>query len=327
MGLHDSSSITPHASSEKSSISTTKKKSSNIRIKKESSKDVSHLINEFYGGSDFHSVGFWRLNKDNAKTACENLVEELLAFTRAPIEFRPPQPRTDEEARLCVERRLSSLKEGLIEGSEPKRMKGTILNIGCERSATTLCLIKYFPPAAITQITADRKELDACRRDIPGVKSLCMKLPKLKFPANFFDYVICVEGPGRFGRMNLLREALRVLKPEGYLLCSDILYAEKVRRRKIPWTRKDSVQNPENFSTLMLGLGYKDVRVVDATSKCWIPFYEHSTKYFRMKVLSGEIEEEKLKELRENLPGAGIPVSYYVLVSARKAANGEAPSA
>ncbi len=151
---------------------------------------IDSIINQFYGGCSFQNVGFWNVGVPNAKIACENLIDEILAFI-------------------------------------PEK-KGALLEIGCGLGATTQYLSKYFSPESITAITNDKKDLQNCRKTAPGVKFICRNLPKLKLPIESVSFVIWIKGWQQLcPRDSLLRETFRVLKPGGRFVCFDVLPAAK----------------------------------------------------------------------------------------------------
>src|SRR5262245_5284382 len=41
---------------------------------------TSPLLREFYGGSDYFNLGYWRRETVDQKEACDNLVDKLLEF-------------------------------------------------------------------------------------------------------------------------------------------------------------------------------------------------------------------------------------------------------
>src|SRR5271166_1338402 len=107
------------------------------------------------GHYDFHNYGYWLPNTRTRRTACENLMEELLSFI--------------------------------------PRKEGTILDVACGKGATTRHLLKYYAPEQVTGINISKKQLQRCRVNAPGCKFLMMDATALTFGDNCFDNVICVE--------------------------------------------------------------------------------------------------------------------------------------
>ncbi len=142
------------------------------------------LLGDYYDYSDFWNFGLWTEDTKSQKEACENLMEELLAFI-------------------------------------PEK-KGTILDVACGKGATTRHLLRYYAPEDVTGINISEEQLKRCRENAPGCTFLQMNAAALAFPDASFDNIICVEAACHFDtRADFLREACRVLTPGGRLVFSD----------------------------------------------------------------------------------------------------------
>ena len=241
------------------------------------------IIDQFYRGSRFRHVGFWQVGVQDARAACENLMDEILAFA-------------------------------------PEK-QGTLLEIGCDMGATTHYLSKYFPPEAITAITNDKKNLKICRKMAPHVKFLYRKLPKLKLPSELFDSAIWVKGWHHLGpRADLLRETFRVLKPGGRLNCFDALPIAKKESRvwKAVWSRDDSLKTLDEYRELLLATGFSDVRLIDVTNECLEGFREHTDRFLRLGRLSGAIDDTMVKHVKTYFQIDHTSFRQCLLISGRK---------
>src|SRR5262249_40919608 len=148
---------------------------------------------EFYGGSDFTNFGYWEPHIRTQKEACENLMEHLL------------------------------------EGIPGK--KGSILDVACGKGATTRYLLTYYRPDKVVAINISDKQLENARKNAPGVTFKKMSATELDFDDNSFDNIICVEAAFHFeSREDFLKEALRILKPGGRLILSDVLFRTRQAR-------------------------------------------------------------------------------------------------
>lgn len=241
------------------------------------------IIDQFYGGSGFRQIGFWKDGIRDAKTACENLMDELLAFV-------------------------------------PDK-KGTIVDIGCGLGATTRHLLKYFPPGDVTGITFDRKSLKACQKKCPGVRFLSMKLSKIKHPPVSFDVVTWNKGPGHRGSTRkLLEESFRLLRPGGQLVCFDYLDANATNLSL--WERMRFLERPvgtvDEYRDCVLAGGFHKVRIADVTVECLEGFRRHLGKYLAWKQLSHQIDKETSRRVEERLHMGKNSMGQCLLVSGHK---------
>lgn len=251
---------------------------------KENEKELlERLIDQFYGGSTFRHMGFWCEGIDNAKTACENLMDEILAFLA--------------------------------------EKKGTIIDIGCGLGATTQYLLKYFSPNAVWGVTNNKTDLDVCQKTVPHVKFVYRKLPKLKVPEESFDFVIWVKGLHQLcARQELIKEAFSILKPGGRLVCFDMLYTmiQKGRILKNIWNFEHSVRTVDEYRDLLLSAGLNIVQLKDVTSECLEGFRKHVGRYFGLKKLSGEIDHETFQNIEGYLLKTETPIRHCLVISGYK---------
>jgi ubiquinone/menaquinone biosynthesis C-methylase UbiE len=237
-------------------------------------------IRQFYGGNGFRHFGYWAVGVNDAKSACECLMDEILALI-------------------------------------PEK-KGTILDIGCGRGETTRYLQKYFACEAITGITAQKKYLSECRSTLPDATFNYQRLSKLKLPAGSFDTVIWVKGLDTLGeRRKLIRESYRVLKPGGRLVFFDMLPATKTKRPAL-FALMEKLQTPEAYHALLHTCGFQVDQQIDVTAETFEGFLKYTTRYFELKHLSAEMSDAILLESKAYLLMENGPPRQCLLVSAGK---------
>ena len=246
-------------------------------------KSLETIISQFYGDSGFRHFGYWSTGVNDTKAACENLMDEMLAFI--------------------------------------SEKKGCIVDIGCSLGASTQYLLKYFPPEAVTGITSEKKFLEACRKTSSPIRFLYRKLPKLQLPTESFDFVIWMKGLDGLGaRQKLFRESFRILKPGGQLVCFDVLPAIKGASL---WTdilrRESAVTSLYEYRDLLIAMGFRDLRLVDVTTETIEGFHKSMTKYFELKKLCGELEDSTFQDVKSYLLPDKKSFRQCLLVSGFKA--------
>lgn len=239
------------------------------------------LTREYYGHSDFFNFGYWRPDTASQKEACENLLEELLATIPA--------------------------KDGLI------------LDVACGLGATTRHLLRYYDPSAVIGINISRPQLRTSTQNAPHCSFFQMNATHLAFDDNSVDNIICVEAAFHFEtRTAFLREALRVLKPGGRLVLTDILipaWASRLNRR-LP--HSNWIGQPETYRQHFEDTGFKSVTVNDIRDASWGEFYNRAYAWRRDKYRTGEIPTVPyLGMVLRNFIG-NLGLKHYLLVSAQK---------
>ena len=235
----------------------------------------------YYEGSDFANLGYWRKDTRSQVKACETLMEKLLAG---------------------------------IPGK-----KGTILDVACGKGATTRHLLKHYPPEAVTGINISDKQLETCRRNAPGCTFLVMNATALQFADATFDNIICVEAAFHFNtREAFLREALRVLKPGGRIVLSDILSQRRIERSHKLRFEANYLRDLAAYRKLLVRVGFEDLKVIDVTPQVWEGFNLNVARYATRKMIEGEVDSGAYKMALGRLV-LGFPVvDYYLLAWAQK---------
>ena len=88
------------------------------RAKEDDEGVLERIVVDYFGGSGFYHFGFWREDIDDARTACENLMDEILTFI----------PNNN----------------------------GKVVDVDCGTGASTLHLLKRFPPESVLGIASSK---------------------------------------------------------------------------------------------------------------------------------------------------------------------------
>ncbi|MFZ2103687.1 MAG: methyltransferase domain-containing protein [Oricola sp.] len=242
----------------------------------------------YYGESGYYNFGYWAKGARTQGEACEALVDELSA--------------------------------GLPD-------KGRILDVACGLGASTRRLGEKHGPANITGINISAKQIADARQRAPSSEFAVMDATRLDFPDNHFDAVVCVEAAFHFDtRAAFLAEALRVLKPGGVLVLSDILL------RAVPdWFAAagqvppaNLVASVEEYRAGLEGAGFTDVEIRDETDACLNSFRRSLVAWPGAEYRAGrsKLDRRIATELVCRLVSGyfGLVCRTYLLVSAKKPA-------
>ena len=239
------------------------------------------VIRAYYGGTDFLNLGYWEEDTPDQKQACENMMEQLLAMI--------PQK------------------------------KGRILDVACGKGATTAYLLNYFPAENVNGIDISEKNMEFARQNAPGCEFQTMSATELNFPDNAFENIISVEAAFHFHtRETFLQEAMRVLKPGGRLVLSDILMSIEGERDVESRTELNYVKDLETYENILNHAGFDAVEVIDVTEQCWRRHFWHVVHYVHERFLHKEISWEQMKTHLHHTYRRAKYVDYYVLAAASK---------
>ena len=206
---------------------------------------------------------------------------------------------------------------------------GRVLDVACGAGASTRRLMDSYAPDMIVGINISEVQLEAARALAPQCQFVRMDAARLEFADSEFDAVICVEAAFHFKtREAFLREALRVLRPGGSLVLSDILFrgmaGPLASLFHVPQANRRA--GLADYGSLLKASGFDAVRVEDATDVCLRPFLRRLMAWPLAQRKAGA--STLAKAIRRSIGYAAVAGYFaavcenYVLASARKPDRG-----
>jgi len=236
---------------------------------------------DYLEGSGFANYGYWEPNTRSAREACELMMEHLVA--------RLPERR------------------------------GRVLDVACGLGATSAYLGRHFGPENVTGVNISQMQLDACRKRAPGSTFVLMDATRLELEPSSFDHVVCVEAAFHFDtRRRFLQQVLRVLKPGGYLMLTDMLHDRWGEKLNPLLHVQNHVADPEEYSRVLRETGFTEVRTDDVTEECWIRSNRHVVSYVTDQLHRGALDRESFNRLMTARLLRLVTTRYYLMAWARK---------
>jgi microcystin synthetase protein McyJ len=149
---------------------------------------------------------------------------------------------------------------------------------------------------------------------------MLMDAAGLGFGDSVFDAVVSVEAAFHFiTRCDFFAEAQRVLKPNGSLALSDILFGSREAARAFGAVTQDSTGDINAYRDRLVECGFGNVVIEEAIEPCWNAFWTRFEDWFE-----GERETLNLPCVESAMWAQLLPVlrqgavSNYLLATARK---------
>ncbi|MDB2407962.1 methyltransferase domain-containing protein [Jannaschia sp.] len=160
---------------------------------------------------------------------------------------------------------------------------GRILDVACGMGASTARLAEQFGPENVWAINISEMQIESTRKNAPGCTAMVMDAVDMTFEDGFFDAIECIEAAFHFDtRRAFLDEALRVLKPGGRMVASDVLMtsADRLDQHPIFPGSENHIATPEEYRALLEEVGFVDIAIRDARPEIWRGHFLHTVNGF-----------------------------------------------
>ncbi len=198
---------------------------------------------------------------------------------------------------------------------------GRILDVACGMGASTRRLLDFYPAENIWAINISERQLENTRRNAPGAHVLCMNAVDLAFEDGYFDAIECIEAAFHFEtRRKYLEEALRVLRPGGHLVMSDVLFTSRERLTQSPVfpSAENHLASAEEYRDLLKAVGFRDILVEDESERIWKAHFKFVVNQMHEAFLDGKINIVSLTEMMWLYYHLNVVTGPCLLIHARK---------
>lgn len=217
------------------------------------------LVSEYFEESGFLNLGLWSPPTKSQKIACEQLTDEV------------------------------------INRLEPN-MNDSVLDVACGEGASTYRLTSHWDPSKITGININETQIKHARKRVPSCQFKIMSATQLELPDNSIDKILCIEAAFHFNtREAFLKEALRVLKPNGRLVLTDVIPHKWAARVSVRIPFENYVPDINAYRQLLEHNGFEVIDITDATEQVWPPFLANLDPFLKAASRAGRLKlSEKL---------------------------------
>ncbi len=238
--------------------------------------------NQFFG--EFYNVGFWNNETTNPEQACRQLVKKVISN----IQTTPHQ----------------------------------ILDVGCGLGAVANVLKQTWPSANVTGINISQNQIDYANQTFPDCTFQCMDATQLAFESNSFDLLVSIEAANHFDtRIDFLKEAYRVLKPNGTLCMSDLCLRNEKRFDSLyifDVSTVNYIESIEAYEAILREIGFKDIVIRDMNAQTWQSWVKQIVQFVKNKYENNQVPKSVFDYWVNNQQFLHEAAEYYLHVSATK---------
>lgn len=241
-----------------------------------------HFSKRYFG--DFYNVGYWEENIEDQQVASKNLVNHILSDVKY----------------------------------EPKN----VLEVGCGLGAVSNVIKGIWENANVTGINISENQINYAKNKFPACDFKVMDATTLAIESDSIDLLVSIEAANHFNtRIDFLKEAYRVMKPQSKLCMSDLCLKNEEKYAPLYIFNVASfnyIEGIEAYKDILSTIGFKNIVVKDMKSKTWDVWIKKLVNFATQAYENNELDYETYmgwvnsKEYLENA------AEYYLYVTAEK---------
>ncbi|ETX03782.1 MAG: hypothetical protein ETSY1_46140 (plasmid) [Candidatus Entotheonella factor] len=263
--------------------------------------DLSRMVGSSLDAADDHSEGHWE--RPTELTELINAHYDRFFYEQHGVE-RLIREETDfknlgywDDTTLDLNAAAERLFKTLM-AMIPKK-SGRILDAGCGTGGATRRLLESYPPENVWAINISAKQIETTKQNVKGCHAIVMNAVDMTFEDNFFDTVLSIEAAMHFEtRRKFLEESFRVLKQDGCLVLSDILFTSQERLEQNDYFGgvSNHIETIEDYQQLMEEIGFRNVVVKDVSKAVWGSNFLYNINKLHKEFYHGRLDLIQLTE-------------------------------
>ena len=177
---------------------------------------------------------------------------------------------------------------------------GRILDAACGLGASTRHLMDFYAPENIWAINISDRQIESTKINAPGCHAQVMNAVDLTFEDNFFDAIECIEAAFHFEtRKKFFQQAHRVLKDDGYLVLSDVLFTsrERLAQHATYPSPENHVESIAEYESQLAEAGFRNIIVQDVSKEVWGSHFLYTIHKIHEDFYNGRLNIVQLNQI------------------------------
>ncbi|MDO9106860.1 MAG: methyltransferase domain-containing protein [Methylovulum sp.] len=177
---------------------------------------------------------------------------------------------------------------------------GRILDVACGMGASTRRLLNHYDADNIWAINISARQLESVKKNAEGCHAQVMNAVDMSFEDGFFDSILCIEAAFHFEtRQKFLEESHRVLKQDGYLVLSDVLFTDpgRLEQHAVFPSVQNHIESVEEYRQLLSAAGFRNIIIQDVSKEVWGAHFLYTINRLHEEFYKGKLNIVQLTEI------------------------------